>query len=141
MALLNYSTKVAASVTVGQMQAMLAKAGARQVAAVYEGGAAVGLGFTIETAHGLRSFTLPMDARPVEKLLREQTREARYNGPEQAERVAWRILKDWLEAQLAIIETQMVSLDQVMLPYMTDDGGRTVYDLYASRQLALGGGS
>lgn len=137
MALLNYTTKVSASKTVGEMQSMLAKAGATSVSAVYESGVAVGLAFSIDTPHGSRSFSLPMDARPVEKILREQTKDSRYHSPEQAERTAWRILKDWLEAQLAIIETQMVTLDQVMLPYLTDVTGKTLYDLYVDRQLAL----
>ena len=64
----------------------------------------------------------------------------RYSTPEHAERVAWRIVKDWLEAQLAIIRTEMVTLDQVMLPYMVGDEGHTVYELYRDRQLALGTG-
>ena len=52
-------------------------------------------------------------------------------------RVAWRILKDWVAAQLAIVETEMVSLDEVMLPYLRSDDGRTLYELFTERQLAL----
>ncbi|WP_189339127.1 hypothetical protein [Williamsia muralis] len=37
----------------------------------------------------------------------------KYQTPEHALRVAWRITKDWVEAQLAIIETQMVTPAQV----------------------------
>ncbi len=61
----------------------------------------------------------------------------RYGKPDQAERLAWRILKHWAKAQLAIIRTDIVTLDQVMLPYMRGDDGRTVYDLYRDQQLAL----
>lgn len=57
-----------------------------------------------------------------------------------AERVAWRILRDWVMAQMAILETEMVAIDQIMLPYMVDDQGHTVYELYQSRQLMLGDG-
>ena len=35
----------------------------------------------------------------------------------------------------------MVTLDQVMLPYMQGDNGQTVYELYRDQQLALGTGS
>ena len=67
-------------------------------------------------------------------LLREKVA-PRFKTPEQAERVAWRILKDWLEAQLALVQTEMVSLDCVMLPYMQADDGRTVYELYVEKAL------
>ena len=56
----------------------------------------------------------------------------------QAERIAWRILQDWTMAQMAILETEMVAMDQVFLPYMVNSAGETVYELYQSRQLLLG---
>ena len=140
--LLNYTTKINANKTVGEMQTMLAKAGASSVQAVYDEGRPSGLGFTIPTTHGIRSFLLPANVGAVFAVLQKDIKVPMgLKMPEHAERVAWRILKDWLEAQLAIIESQMVTLDQVMLPYMTDESGRTVYDLYASRQLALGAGT
>lgn len=139
MPLLNYTTTIAAIKTASEMQAALAKAGASHVAVEYgANGSPIGLAFSIETPHGPRAFNLPV--RPVQVLavLRKQKVSRTYQTPEQAERVAWRILKDWLLAQLAITATEMVSLDEVMLPYMTDAVGRSVYDLYASKQLALG---
>ena len=36
----------------------------------------------------------------------------------QATRVASRILKDWIEAQLALLHTGMVELEEIFLPYM-----------------------
>jgi len=36
---------------------------------------------------------------------------------DQSRRVGWRIIRQWLEAQLAIVETQMVTIEQVFLPY------------------------
>lgn len=140
MPLLNYTTSIAAGKTASEMQALLAKAGATHVQSTYENGAPVGLLFTIGTPAGPRTFALPVNASAVQAVLRKQGVPQKYRTPEQAERVAWRILKDWLAAQLAIIATEMVSLDQVMLPYMTDETGTTVYDLYARQQLALGSG-
>lgn len=46
-----------------------------------------------------------------------------------------RIAKDWLEAQLAILATEMVTFDQVMLPYMRALDGRTMWELYLDEQL------
>ena len=143
MPLLNYTTTVPASRTIGQVQGLLVEAGARQIMAEYDDvGRATGIAFVVQTGYGPRSFALPVNASRVQAVLgRDKKVPVRYQTPEHAERVAWRILKDWLEAQLAIIATEMVTLDQVMLPYMQDGGsGRTVYELYVDRQLALPAG-
>jgi hypothetical protein len=143
MPLLNYTTAVPVARTIGQVQALLVEAGARSIQTDYDGvGTPVGLAFMVETMNGPRGFKLPVQSFRVQQVLkRDRKVQPRYQTPEHAERVAWRIVKDWLEAQLAIIQTEMVTLDQVMLPYMTGDDGRTVYELYVDRQLALPAGS
>ena len=60
---------------------------------------------------------------------------------EQAERVAWRIVKDWVEAQMAILESEMVQMDEIFLPYMIGSTGKTLFEAYKSNQLAIGEGS
>lgn len=55
---------------------------------------------------------------------------------EQAARVGWRIIKDWIEAQLALVQTQMVTLDQVFLPYARTNTGETVYQRYIGAGMA-----
>jgi hypothetical protein len=140
--LLNYTTTVAVGRTIGQIQGLLVEAGARQVMTEYDDvGRAMGIAFAVQTAHGPRTFVLPVNSGRVEAVLKRDKVPARYATPEHAERVAWRIVKDWVEAQLAIIRTEMVTLDQVMLPYMRGDNGRTIYELYVDRQLALPAGS
>lgn len=140
MPLLNYTTGVAASRSIGQIQHLLVKAGARAIMSEYDdNGFTVGLAFQIETPYGFRGFTLPVNSDRVLAVLQRQRVENRFKSPEHAEKVAWRILKDWVEAQLAIIETEMVTLDQVMLPYMQTNEG-TVYELVVKNQMALPGG-
>jgi hypothetical protein len=138
MPLLNYTTTVAVSRTIGQVQAALVEAGARKIMTTYdEVGRAEGVAFTVEAGYGERSFMLPVNSGRVQAVLVRQRVQPRYQTPEHAERVGWRIVKDWLEAQLAIIATEMVTLDQVMLPYMVTPDGRTTYELYRDQQLAL----
>jgi hypothetical protein len=142
MAILNYTTTVQVHKTVGEMHGILVQAGARQIATEYSTtGSPTALAFVSETPFGPRHFVLPADTRRVLAVMRRERVQPRYCSPEQAERVAWRILKDWLEAQLALIKIEMVTLDQVMLPYMRGESGQTVYDLYRDRQLALPAGS
>lgn len=141
MPLLNYTTSVPVARTIGQVQALLVEAGARSISTSYDDvGRPIGVSFAIELPVGLQSFVLPVSAKKVEAVLGRQKVAPRYSTPEHAERVAWRILKDWVEAQLAIIRTEMVTFDQVMLPYMTTDDGRTVYEVIRDNQLALPAG-
>lgn len=146
MPLLNYTTKIAADKTAAEIQKLLARAGAEAVMVRYSEHPTA-LSFLIPTQFGPRSFTLPVDPQPVYKvLLRQSSYGAKNKIPrsyatmEQAARVAWRITKDWIEAQLAIIETEMVTLEQVMLPYMDAGGGQTVYAALMAQNLALPSG-
>jgi hypothetical protein len=141
MPTLNYTTTIAAEKTIGEIQAMLARHGAAAIATSYEQGEAIGLSFKLDTPHGPRAFTLPIDVDAVGRLLIEQVRTGeirrdvgRMKSREQAARVAWRVLKDWVEAQLAIIEAQMASLDQVMLPYLHVNGDVTMWELYRDNE-------
>jgi|SRR5687768_3545315 len=139
MPILNYTTKIDAAKTAGEVQAILAKAGATGVAVQYDAGEPVALGFTANTPFGLREFALPADWQAVQRVLRKQRVQPSFQTDEHAKRVAWRIVKDWVEAQLAIIQTEMVTIDQVMLPYMRSDqavDGRqlTVYEAYQDQQ-------
>ena len=130
MPLLNYTTTIAVAKTVGEIHGLLVQAGARQIATEYSStGSPLAIAFLSETVAGPRRFLLPVNAERVQAVLKREKMPPKYLTIEQAERVAWRIVKDWVEAQLAIIRTEMVTLDQVMLPYMKGDDGRTMYEL------------
>lgn len=146
MSVLNYTTQIAAAKTIGEVQTLLAKHGANRIALDYDDGRAVGVTFAIVTAHGPRLFTLPVDVDAMQRLLVAESKAGRLKGKsitvirsrEQAERVAWRVIKDWLAAQLALVQTEMASLDQVMLPYVhTDSTGRTLYAAYRDNENIL----
>lgn len=143
MAVLNYTTSIAATKTVGEMQTALAQAGASRIAVDYEDGSPSALSFMLVTPHGPRHFTLPVNVDAMHRLLVAEDKAGRIrsgskatrSNREQAERVAWRVMKDWLLAQLALVATEMVGLDQVMLPYLQiDDSGRTLYASYKERE-------
>lgn len=137
MPTLNYTTKIAASKTIAEMQNALAKHGASSISTHFEDGLASGLSFSLPTPHGVRVFSLPVDCAAVWRLLRAQKVASSLSTEAQAQRVAWRVAKDWLLAQLALIEAQMATLDQVMLPYLHVDGDKTLYAAYRERESAL----
>lgn len=141
MALLNYTTQIKSEKTAFEVQAILARAGATDILAQYREGQPIAISFIVKTQFGSRPFRLPIDPQPVYAVLRKQWQDGkvprRYADMGQAQRVAWRIVKDWLEAQLALIETEMVSLEQVMLPYMTVDDGKTMFEALSEQGLRL----
>ena len=59
-----------------------------------------------------------------------------YKKDGQPARVAWRILKDWVEAQMAIIEAEMASIEEVFLPYLLR-GDHTLYQEIENRGFLL----
>lgn len=134
MPTLNYTSSVAATKTAGEIQAMLAEHGAAAVMIRYTDRRPAAVSFTLAGPGGDRAFTLPVDVAAMEKALRAQHRSGkvatRYATAEQAERTAWRVVKDWLAAQLALTAAGMAQLDQVMLPYLHVSGETTLYQAY-----------
>jgi hypothetical protein len=145
MALLNYTTTIDVEKTHGEICRLLAKHGAKSVLSEFDkSGDPSAVSFLIDTPFGERGFRLPANIDAVFQTLTKQWGKGqvqrRFVTHEQAARVGWRIVKDWLEAQMAIVETQMVTFTQVMLPYMVTDQGQTVYEALESRNLALPSG-
>ena len=137
MPLLNYTTKVNVYTTLGEIQEILVKHGAKKIVQDYDNaGHITALFFGIETPNGIRAIRLPANVDAVHKVL---TRQKVKCDREQAERVAWRIVKDWVEAQMAILESEMVQMDEIFLPYMVNDKGQTFFSAYRDNQLRLEG--
>lgn len=157
MSLLNYSTSIEVSQSVKEITDILVRGGAGSIMTDYDAaGNMVALSFNVKTPKGNIGFRLPADPRPVSQLInaqvekkitRRNTRGYTYsvravpkkfrNDMDQARRVAWRILKDWIEAQMALIEVGMVQVHQVFLPYAIMKDGRTVFEMVESKGLLL----
>ena len=138
MAIKNYTTEVDVYKSLGEIQASLASHGARKIMVDYdEAGQPTGVMFGLETPAGPRGFCLPANVEGVKAVFAKQKIKAKEG---QAERTAWRNIRDWVLAQMAIIEAGQVELEEVFLPYLTNGRGQTLYQLYSSGQLALGDG-
>lgn len=142
--LLNYTTTINANRTISEMQAMLVRAGASSVTLHYDGfGHTTGLTFSVGTKYGPQQFTLGVDIAAVQTVLAKQrTRgsmaDRMQTVRDQAERTAWRVARSWLEAQMAMVEIGLASLDQVMLPYLhVDRAGTQLYAAYQEQQSVL----
>lgn len=142
----NYSTKISAAQTVAEMQSLLAQHGARRISVDYDAsGVPSSLDFLLATPHGQRGFSLPANVDHMEALLQKEDAAGRLKAGSraertsraQAERVAWRVMKTWLEAQLALVAAGMIDVDQALLAFLqVDAAGRTLYEVYREREAA-----
>lgn len=134
------TTAIGAGRTAGEITSELVKAGASQVSCEYESGKIVGLRWTMNVGNGVRLFTMPARVEPVFKILngrRKSTWERANKASadrEQAERVAWRQLLRWVQAQLAMIDCGMTEAAEVFFPYMETSHGGTIYALFKEQE-------
>lgn len=140
--LLNYTTEIAVGKTLGEIHEMLRLHGASDIMTSYDDSQnPTRVQFRIKTQWGPRPFSLPANPQGVYKVLVRQASagkvQRRFATEEQAQRVSWRIVREWLAAQLAMIEAENVSLEQVMLAYMTVAPEKTLYQVLNEGRLQL----
>lgn len=139
MPIMNYTTKVDVFATLGEIQGQLVKHGAKKIMQDFDDdGHISALSFLIDTPNGPRGVKLPANVDAVLAVLTKQKVKC---DRDQAERVAWRIVKDWVAAQMAILESEMVQMDEIFLPYMLNDKGETLFQCYRQNQLSIGEGT
>lgn len=139
MPLLNYTTKIAVEKTVGEISRKLARAGAQAVMQEYnEDGSVESVCFRLHHNNQTISFRMPARIERIYVVLQNDPGvEPRYCSMEQAARVGWRIVKDWIEAQLALVESDMVEMVEVFLPYAQRSTGETLYEALESSDYQL----
>lgn len=140
MPILNYTTSIAVEKTVGEIQRKLAAAGAQAVLTEYDSERVLSsVSFRIEYNGAMVSFRLPAQLDPIYVILQRDDRVPRkLKTREQAARVAWRIVKDWIEAQLALVEAEQVEMVEVFLPYAQNPvTGETFFRQLANSNFAL----
>lgn len=128
MALKNYTTKIPANRSVQEIQDMLQRHGATGVLLNYEKGTGriESLAFQMDFNGNPMGFRLPLKWRNAQEVLeREGNRQAR--DDDYCYRVAWRIIRNWLEQQMALIEIDQVDLQEIFLPYAVQKNGNTLY--------------
>jgi len=151
MPIKNYTTSIAEDKTVAEIQMLLAMKGARSIQIEYDEKARPSsVSFVIIIQEVPIPFRLPCNFEGVFKAIKSEYKtwpsrnrfERNPDSMNQARRIAWRIVKDWVAAQMALIEAEQATLAQVFLPYaiVNDRERLTMYDrfmLQVSQQKAL----
>lgn len=142
MAIKNYTTTKGASYHLNVLQESLVSHGAIGMQMMYDGEKRISsVQFMIPFKNGKNvSFALPCEWRKFQQVLKNQ-KVRRWDEDEYAYRVAWANLKDWVLAQMALYESEMVDMPQIFLPFAVKNDGSTLYEaMMQNPQLLLGTG-
>jgi hypothetical protein len=131
----NYTSEVPAITSMGKIERCLVEAGATDISKKYVDGVCSAMTFRIAVNNMPVFFMLPARVDACFKTLwgsmtgRGQNQADKKKWMAQAERTAWKIISDWIEIQLSMIQLEQAELLQIFLPYaydpMTDT---TLYD-------------
>lgn len=140
MPLPNYSTTVDHQKTAEEIRKLLRGRVSRTVMDEDAAGNVTAIQFIISTDHGTFPFQLPVNVEACYATLRDQRARGEIGGVvtmDKARKVAWRILKDWIRAQIGLIDTGMVAIEEVFLPYLMIDSQTTMYVALKDGKLPL----
>lgn len=142
MALKNYTS--AGHGTFEKIQKVLASHGANKIMYDYgPDGQLTAITFGLDINGQQMGFRLPALTENVVQIMYGGTdRWGRQKKITQAQRdqaykTAWANIRDWIDAQMALIDTRQVKLEQVFLPYLIVRGNQTLFEQLESRQFAL----
>jgi hypothetical protein len=142
---LNYTTQVAAGKTAHECLAVLGRYGARRAGLAYgRDKVPMGISFVLDTRWGERGYEIALNfdgtAQSLDRAYKDGRIERKYTGAAHAQRVAWRVLKMWLESNLALVESGLAEAERVLFPYMLLAPDHTLFDEYDRQQPAIGAG-
>lgn len=122
------TTEIEAERTTSEITRLLVPRGATGILTDYDTNQRVSaVSFKMQLGARDVGFRLPCQWRPVLVLLSEDTAlKAKFKTEDQAVRVAWRIIHAWVEAQMALVDTRMVEMRTVFLPYVVMPNGQTL---------------
>lgn len=128
MAILNYTTSIKSEKTIMEIQQVLVRHGATKIVTDYTDQIPSAITFCLNMDSRVVAFALPANYSGVLKAMRKDSKvPKRLLCDEQALRVSWRIVKNWVEAQMALVEAQLADVAEVFLPYAVTKNGNTLY--------------
>ena len=130
MKIKNYTTTVSAEKSIHEIEKILSQFGATHVMKTYSGEQVIALAFR----YNEQGFQLPANIEKVEATMFGDDSTKRQK--EQAQRTAWRLIKDWVYSQISIILVGQAEMKEVFLPYLWN-GKRTLYQAHKEGLLEL----
>lgn len=138
MAILNYTTEIDFEKTIGEITKILVKHGATKMVTDYADNVPVAVTFCLMLNGNMVGFSLPANYEGVLKAMQKDGNvPKKLLTKEQALRVSWRIIKDWISAQMALVEAKLADMAEVFLPYAITKSGTTLYKEIQSNGMLL----
>lgn len=137
MPILNYTTKVSPEKSAVEIQHILAKGGAQSVTIDYKNGRVSSIRFTLILGGVPIPYAIPCNIDGVHQALCRSRIHYQKQTREHAERVAWRIVKDWAEAQIALVEARQAQMAEVFLPYAIARNGQSAFQIFEANAVRL----
>lgn len=137
------TTRIAPERTVSEIQQILSRYGANAILLEYDAMQISAVSFKCTVEQQDIPFRLPCRWQSMEGVLRKSGKRPRSDDTFEtwARRVAWRQILRWVEAQMALVDTEMVKIQEVFFPYIQAKNGKTLYELQEAKGLlALGSG-
>lgn len=121
----NYTSTVPASRSVSHIEDMLVRHGATDIYKKYSPEKKLeAISFMLYVQGRKVPFKVPARVDNVEKMLRGAVRRPKPGTMqkigEQAERTAWKLVSDWVDVQMSLIELKQLDIMEVFLPYVYD---------------------
>lgn len=127
----NYASTASLPNIFNAIEKTLSTHGAKQIIRDYDdNGKISAISFIVKTNKGDLGIRLPARYDKVEKIFQDQG--IRYK-PEQPYRTAWATIRDWVDAQMALIDWEMVKPEEVFLPYAVVKSGKTYFEVLENR--------
>lgn len=135
MSIKNYTSTVPMINSIARIEHRLAQAGATHIAKSYEKQRPTGMLFQINIDGTPRTFKLPAKTENVFNYLKMQRKKPPTKAQEetirqQADRTAWKILNDWIDIQVSMIELDQAEAGEVFFPYLYDGrSNKTMWEI------------
>lgn len=124
MNLKNYTSEVPAGSSMMKIEKCLVAAGATNISKKYDGGICTAITFRMMVNNLPLFFQLPAKVESCFEVLWKEVKRPRPDTKkkirEQSERTAWKIVCDWVEVQLSMIQLEQAEAMEVFLPYAYD---------------------
>ncbi len=140
----DYTTEIPADQTIAEISKILMQSKAKGIATEFEDdGRVKSVFFRIAVGNRELNFKLPAKPDAVYRVLfQDKIGEATYGASRRikATNIAWRIVRDWLEAQVAMIQLEQAEAAEVFFAYLMTGPDQTIFQQAKKNQFLLGTG-
>lgn len=139
MTLFMETTRINPERTVSEIQSILSKHQAKAILLEYENMQVTAVSFQYAVGDQSIPFRLPCRWQALDLILRKSGKRPHRDDTFEtwSRRIAWRQILRWVEAQMALVETNMVKLEEVFFPYIQTRSGETIFEIQEKKGLLM----